>query len=1013
MMDLDKNRPVFNMNINVSKLKLDALNLTEKQENSELSFSAQADFQGNLDDSQGSIRLNDIHFKKNDDAIFFQELALFLNGEYPERKITLHSDLINGELAGLIHPATLIPDMKRAFAQYFSVFAPTVEQPKIQRTNYKKTDANANMNKENHFTGSFIIGNTEDISRIFNLPITIVNPARINASFNGKTGKFKLETDFPNLIFLKNNMLATRLLIENPESTLHVSLNSRRVNAAKNTFADIAVQADAQHNSIAATIAFDNNDTVACTNGRLNAVASFCREWDNTLRTTLELQPSTLELSNKVFFIRQSFMEFVDNRILVERFALESEDEHIRLNGAYSTTATDTLYMDLSNANLALIEMLTNNPILGFGGLATGKFTIVGKPTGIPILFTNLFVKDFSYNDAVLGDLNMFSQWDEDKQGILLDGEIMQPDCLPTTVYGHIFPTKDSLNLLFDANHLNLKLINPFVANVLTNFSGWGYGKVRLAGGFKTIAFEGNPYLKDVKFGVDFLNTQYAFSDTLFMGRNAFRLRNATVSDKNKNVAMLSATLRHNYFKDIAYDVTIRTNNLLAFNATQKKNPVFFGTVYGAGTVRLSGDTQKIDINVNMQSERNSMLTLSFFDNISASSLDFVTFVKKKIDLVTSKATLVNEPLASKFETNLTLQIEATPDATIQMIMDPKTNDLMRGKGAGNLRLVYNNRTGNLELFGTYTLQQGAYNFSWEELIKKNFSIQNGSTISFNGDPYSALLNVKAIYSLDADISSLESSLSEESGRQTVPVDVIINITGNLKHPEIKPSIDLPNSGDDVRRKVNSLIYTQSDITKQAFYLLLTGQFDSQGQVSISNSGSSQLASVVSSTLSSQLNTVLSQISNRFSIGVNFQSQTNLAGQQDFRGGLKIFMPVFNDRVILKGSLGYQENLYQSNNFIGDFDIEYKLTKSGDIRLKGYSHFNDNSLYYGRSGLTTQGLGIMYTKDFTALRELTQRPTGRLQNLPVFRRSAAADSLNVSSDSFDLTHPPADKNATK
>jgi hypothetical protein len=51
-----------------------------------------------------------------------------------------------------------------------------------------------------------------------------------------------------------------------------------------------------------------------------------------------------------------------------------------------------------------------------------------------------------------------------------------------------------------------------------------------------------------------------------------------------------------------------------------------------------------------------------------------------------------------------------------------------------------------------------------------------------------------------------------------------------------------------------------------------------------------------------------------------------------------------------------------NTNFVGDFDAEWLINRSGDIRLKAYNETNDR--YYTRTNLTTQGVGIMFRKDF-------------------------------------------------
>ena len=71
----------------------------------------------------------------------------------------------------------------------------------------------------------------------------------------------------------------------------------------------------------------------------------------------------------------------------------------------------------------------------------------------------------------------------------------------------------------------------------------------------------------------------------------------------------------------------------------------------------------------------------------------------------------------------------------------------------------------------------------------------------------------------------------------------------------------------------------------------------------------------------------------------------------------------YNNRLLLNGNFGYTDNAMNSNNFIGDFDIEYLLTKNGNFRLKAYNRYNDQN-YYIRNALTTQGVGIMFKHDF-------------------------------------------------
>jgi len=961
LMDLSKKLPVFDLNITAEHVKPGGLNLSNKYKNSDLSFTLSSNFSGNhIDNGQGTIRINDLRFSNNEKILEMSKITLDISGENSHRTLSVKSDVITGNITGAYEFKTLLSDFYQIASQYIPTF--------IDPEKYKE------KRQANDFTAQFVFGNTQNIAEVLDIPVPIINQASLSAKYNGKIGKFRAEALIPRANYNNFVIESGRLTFENPGNEMKARVHFKNLNVKKETFVEVNIAATARNDSIFANIGFNNNDSSKYSKGQLSASAKFNRDSNDKLMTSIQIHPSNIILSNAAFAVTPSSIEIAPERIVVNRFGLEGkENDYVKISGVYSDAVTDTLHLELLNTKLDYIGLITNNyDVLNFGGNATGHFHIMSKGKGMPVMNGDVKVRNFSYNEAVLGDLTAFSEWNENNQGILLSGKITQPDHKPTGVHGHIFPTKDSLDLTFNANHLNLKLIDPYVKKVVRNFSGRGYGDVRLYGHFKRVNLVGKAYVQNAQFGIGFLNTDYSLSDTVYMTTKSISVRNAKVFDSQKHTGFINATLNHQYFKDFIYNVNVtEANNVMVFNATQNQNPMFFGTVYGSGTARLSGTLDKLDVFVNMRSEAESKLTFSFFERASAANHNFITFVDKRTSDAkeTSKKKAPPKKTNSKFEMNVILRVEATPDATVQLIMDPRSGDKLTGRGSGDLRLTYNDRTDDLTLAGRYIIEEGHYSFSWEDVIRKDFIIKKGGSVVFDGDPYNALLNIEAVHSLYANISSLGEGLGEDAGRQKVPVDAVINITGSIKQPDIQSSIELPSSGEDVRRKVAGLIHSQDDVNRQLFYLLLFGTFDPLESVTVPNPGSAQLASVVSSTLTSQLNTILKQLSDKVSIQTNVYSG-NISGIPSMEAGVLISMPIFNDRLILKSNVGYRDNIYTTTNFIGDFDAEYKLTKSGEIRLKGYSHYNENSIYYGRTGLTTQGLGIMFTKDFNLFPEL-------------------------------------------
>ncbi len=70
--------------------------------------------------------------------------------------------------------------------------------------------------------------------------------------------------------------------------------------------------------------------------------------------------------------------------------------------------------------------------------------------------------------------------------------------------------------------------------------------------------------------------------------------------------------------------------------------------------------------------------------------------------------------------------------------------------------------------------------------------------------------------------------------------------------------------------------------------------------------------------------------------------------------------------LLFNGNFGYRDKSLNTNQFVGDFDVEYLLNRRGTWRLKAYNRYNDQN-YYLRSAATTQGVGIMFKRDFDSL----------------------------------------------
>ena len=476
----------------------------------------------------------------------------------------------------------------------------------------------------------------------------------------------------------------------------------------------------------------------------------------------------------------------------------------------------------------------------------------------------------------------------------------------------------------------------------------------------------------------DILNTSFALKDTIRLAPEGITFDNIHIADMEGHQGKLNGYLHYEHFKNIKYQFDIQVNNMLVMNTQESPDFPFYGTVYATGNALLTGNAQDgLDANIAMTTNRNTNFTYSTGTVASATNNQFIKFVDKtprrsiqdSVQLVSFYEQVQQkiEKKESQTDIRLNILVDATPDATMKIIMDPVAGDYISGRGSGNIRMEFYNK-GDMKMFGNYHIQQGIYKFSLQEVIRKDFIIKEGSTITFNGPPLDATLDIQASYTVpSASLNDLIPDASTIIQQPNVRVNCMMNLNGILLRPTIKLGIELPNERDEVQALVRNYLSTDEQMNMQILYLLGIGKFYMENNTGERQS-SDMMSSVLSSTLSGQLNNMLSQIidNNNWNIGTNLS--TGEKGWTDMEVEGILSGQLLNNRLIINGNFGYRDNPMANTNFVGDFEAEWLLTRSGDVRLKAYNETNDH--YYTKTNLTTQGVGVMYKKDFNKWNEL-------------------------------------------
>lgn len=152
-------------------------------------------------------------------------------------------------------------------------------------------------------------------------------------------------------------------------------------------------------------------------------------------------------------------------------------------------------------------------------------------------------------------------------------------------------------------------------------------------------------------------------------------------------------------------------------------------------------------IDASLLTEPKTAIFLPLSSAKDVSERDFVSFVNKSSDIIIIEDIIgVEEKPKANFAVNLDLEV--TPEAEAQIIIDKQVGDIIKANGLGNLKLEVNPGKGLFNMFGQYEITKGDYLFTLQGVINKRLKIGDGSTINWNGDVVDAAMDIKAIYSL-------------------------------------------------------------------------------------------------------------------------------------------------------------------------------------------------------------------------------------------------------------------------
>jgi len=619
-------------------------------------------------------------------------------------------------------------------------------------------------------------------------------------------------------------------------------------------------------------------------------------------------------------------------------------------------------------------------------------------------------IEDLEVAQAHLG---LFS-WDASGADEKLDVVISTTgDALDFTASGNLIPQGENesvINLTFLLEKFDMQALPKILPSVIYAGKGNLTGKIDISGTTSKPELKGGLSFNSAEIGLVANGSTYKIDNqkiNIETGKISFN--KFAITDSSGQNLVVNGEVTHENFNDIQTNLTIKAKDFEIANLKAEANQGYYGRLVADLDIGISGraDSPKIIANIDISDQTALTYVVpesEYSDTYDEDMIVWTNFDKPEEESILTRQKRKEQRVRNIYANTLDLNgaIDIHDKAIFRVLIDSLAGDYLEIQGGGKLGITYD-RTGNLNLNGTYKVKDGFYQMTFYNIAKRKFNFQEGSQLTWNGDPMNANIDITALYKTRASVAALMTAQSgvksNEAFSQQLPFEVVMEITGELLKPDLKFSIRLAKEakgalGGAVDARLNEIAGNENELNKQVFSLLVLNTFMSSGSGTDQNLIANQARNSASQILSQQLNALSDQLISGVDLNFDFQSY-EAGGQGTTDLSIDLAKSFMDDRIIVKvGStiaLEDNQNTQKSQEVMTNFSIEYKITPEGVYRLKFFRTNDMEDIVVGR--ITRTGAGILYQKDFNRIRNIFET------------KSDLIDSSKTDSDDEDEVNP--------
>lgn len=956
--------------IDLQGANLQALNLHD--ENVRVAGKLNAMIDGDLKALKGDASISDVMVIKGDDTYRVDSLAVVSVNDKKGSKLKMNTGVIMVDYDGTVQVPQLISSLTHHINQYFLI-NPVVDTITVDTATQD-------------FTLAIKISPHPILDGVLLPGLKKFNGLELQSKFDSKENILEVNLDLPVLEYNSIGAEAVTFKLNTTEEALEYKLVANTLTAGPVKLAETTFQGKAKDNVLDFALNIFDEDSadklIVAGDLRVGEPKEF----------KLHLSEEKLTISNTKWTLpSDNYIAFGAKGLMVNDIVLNNGGQSLSVQ---SSKDGNEMKIDVKQFELGTLSQIVERDTPLIRGVLNGTAELRNLKKAMA------FVADMSIDKAhymahPVGDIKIKADnLTANRYTAQISISGYGNDVQAKGFYSNA-STTNNIDFSVDINKLNLVTVEPFTGYQIRRSKGYLKGEVAITGTSTKPAINGYVDFKDASFNVAYLNNYITLKDErLAIDPKGVYFKSFTILDSlGRKANLAGAVYTNDMFKTMKFDAKLTTNNFTALNTTIRDNPLFFGKVIISSDISIKGDNTlpivRADLNLLKGSDIAVIVPSSKVSVDRGEGVVVLVDTASTYDIMNSTDTA--DLLTAFRGIDLSARIDINDGTTLKVVIDKQSGDSLVVRGEGRLSFTMD-ESGNQNLVGTYYLNSGGYRATIQKIIKRELKIQPGGSITWNGSPLDAEVDITAVYSVNTSpVDLLASDLGATSVqemnayRKPLRFDVLMSMQGKLLKPKIDFKLGMAEEdqnayGGMVYAKVTSLNNDPSELNKQVFALLIMKKFIPSG---IAGEGAGAAASnfarnSVSQILTDQLNRLSGSLIKGVDLSFGIRNNDEYTAQgttQNTQFSVGVSKSFFRDRLNVKlgTSVSVDNNTgsvsgTDANSLTGDIVLEYKINKEGTLRFKAFRENQYEGIIDGN--LYKTGVGFSATKDYDTPKQL-------------------------------------------